>query len=814
MSSNSTAAAAAASKRRLYQPRAVMRATVNAAIAVHRMNPQRSPRETALPVKSSLGAAPPPPVTRLSTDQSSDKTTQSVSSAASTAPANAASPTDGNDVGKTPAASQTASPPAVGSSNAQPNRIIVREKDRANAAKQGSSRKRGSAVIDPASVEDIVPLPGPQSSINDFTVLPITGKKVLQTLIYCRLERPETSAARRFLLGPQMEWKRRFMRVVSVTPGKERIEVYRTERRRGEHPTIKELIYNFPLSALEHVHPQYLEQSSQLQFEHFDYDSKKVTQEYVYGHIRMVLIFAAAECPSMELCCTSSAERDAWVDYLVGYICKRERVDLLEYQPVQYKNVSIPLQPQEGVQRFTSTFLSGAQQRFAAAKEAKGGATNPFVNSDLEPISRTERSTSALRWTVLVSTSVISRKQFNVECARLGIFSLDELGEFAVESAHMDNGHADTFYVKPEDPSVAKVLGLYLNDDKMIEVRTLQDSKKFWVWLMQCFGVNAKGFQRSFHSPNGSQWSSRRSADAVSQLSDNNTSFALDGRGHSPNIESTSSDGGVPFFKLGQTKKDAYEASMRRVESVVIQKRKLNALARRAITQPSTFDWHQMATLAYVEYNVIGGPPTPESSYKKRVVALDSTAKRLYVLGVPPDHRVVLDLPVNDVAYISGYSDVYGDSGFTMHLFRVGLEINVVPLREEARRMWNVALRFCWQTEHLLRDMSREAANAQFLGVPRDEMELDGLCVAHAQTVCALCGRRKYGALQCSVSGLQHAEYLKHVKQAQAAYGSGLAAMPVRNVRCPTDVNELLERTRKTLERSRLVAASLCGQPL
>jgi hypothetical protein len=655
-----------------------------------------------------------------------------------------------------------------------------------------------------------VPLPSAQGSINDFFVLPSSGKKVLQSFVYVRVERKDVLLAKKLVLGPQLEWKRRFMRVLCQTPGRERIEIYRTERRKGEHPSIKEVVHSFPLASLEFVQQQQLTQDEQLQFETFDYDSKKITQEYVFGHIRMLLYFqhrqSAKERPrslTIEMCCTSSSERDQWVDFFVSYICKREREELLAYAPLPAPVVRMALYPQEGVQRFTSHFLSGARDD---ESKAKAKESNTFGNEGLAPISMNERTTSAITWDVLIAITVLDRKKVKVQCNSVGIFTIVELGEFAIASSEPDASHPDVFYVKPQDPSVAEVLGLYLNDDKMFQIRVLQDAKKFRQWLHQCFGLSRDGEMRSFHSPHGQSWFSERrhrSMDASSM--DQNASFAVPpSPGMSP--QSAEETSGVPFFQTSVERERAMNPdSLRRVRSVVLQKKNLHSVALRAISEPTSFAWNEMASLAYVEYAIIGSDPLPETKFTMRIIALDAKGSRFYVLSPPPINEIILEFGFQDVTYVTGYSDIFGDAGFTLHLFEHGIEVRVVPLWCEAKKMWCVAMRYFLVSDRLLRDTSSEDVNSRYLaGAGGLYLRATHVAeVVQATTVCGLCGEPKNGTPQCRVSGLQHYEYVQHVTQAIAECGSAMAALPMRDVAVPRDASELLRKCKEALRRAR-----------
>lgn len=660
----------------------------------------------------------------------------------------------------------------------------------------------------PRLSEAEIPLPSPHDSINDFCILPSSGKKVLQSFVFVRVERSDVSLAKKIVLGPQLEWKRRFLRIICLAPGRERLEIYRTERRKGEHPAIKEIVHSFPLSSLEFVQQQQLSQDEQLQFELFDYDSKKITQEYVYGHIRMVLHFHHQSSPKealktfvMELCCTSSYERDQWVDFFVSYICKREREELLAYSPPAAPVVRMSLCPHDGVQRFTSYFLAGARndESKLKAKESEG-----FGDEGLAPISKNERTTSALTWDVLVATTVLDRKKVKVACNSVGIFTILGLGEFATDSAEPDVSHPDVFYVKPQDPALAEVLGLYLNDDKMFQFRVLQEVKKFRQWLHQCFGLSREGEMRSFYSPDGQSWnrSKNRSADASS--TDQNVSFASP---LTPGMSPQSGDegDGVPFFQTSlERSRTLTSETLRRVRSVVLQKRKLNSIAQRAISDPKSFVWGEMASLAFVEYCVIGSDPLPETRFAVRIVALDANDSRVFVLSPPPSSDIVMEFGLQDVVCITGYSDVYGDAGFTLHLYTYGIEVRIVPLRYEARKMWTVALRYFWASDRLLRDTSTEEADSKYLGGAAGLYlcQSNVSSIVHSSTLCGLCSEPKYGTPQCRVSGLQHVEYITHVSQARKECGTSISALPLRQVAVVRDPLDLVRRCRETLARA------------
>ncbi|CUG61000.1 Hypothetical protein, putative [Bodo saltans] len=340
----------------------------------------------------------------------------------------------------------------------------------------------------------------------------------------------------------------------------------------------------------------------------------------------------------------------------------------------------------------------------------------------------------------------------------------------------------------------------------MFQIRVLHDSKKFRQWLHQCYGLSRDGEMRSFHSPHGQSWfSERRSRSMDASSADHNVSFAVPpSPGMSPQSDES---GGVPFFQTSfEREKTMNSDSLRRVRSVVLQKKNLHSVALRAISEPASFAWNEMASLAYVEYAIIGSDPLPETKFTTRIIALDAKRNRFYVLSPPPINEIILEFGFLDVTCVSGYSDIFGDAGFTLHLFEHGIEVRVVPLRYEAKKMWSVAMRYFLINDRLVRDASSEEINARYLA-GAGGLYLKSTHVAEvvqATAVCGLCGEPKNGTPQCRVSGLQHYEYIQHVTQAISECGSAMSALPMRDVAVPRDALELVRACKETLNRAQV----------
>ena len=638
---------------------------------------------------------------------------------------------------------------------------------------------KSTSLRQPELLSSDPPLPAAGLPPSAFVSLPGSESGEFSNFLFVRSEK-EGNPAMRAILGSEYEWKRRFVRVINHPPGYERLQLFRTEKRKAsacEAPMIREMLLSIPLHELHVVSSQYLPQDVQLQFDNFDPEINRVATEYVYGHIRLVLVFKeTAPVRELDICCTSSVERDLWATFFVKFICSNERAELLAYESNPPIRVSIPFEPEEGVQHFVNFFLSGVRPE--DEKKSSVEAESSGQQDQLEVVEKHQRTVSPLQWEVLLSTSLFARKPFKVECVRTGVFTLIDVGEFPIDIVYEEPSQPYVFLLRLEDPSVASMLNLFLNEERALEVRCMQEPRKFRQWINSCFGITKNmGFMKSFHGKSLVPSSTRGEG-----------SVGGDGDEHdaSPRLVAVSTLTGSTRQLKSRKSFASVNGSLRRK---VVQ-----------IIDSESFNWKEMGSLAFVEFNIFAQQPEGCGVFAKRIVALDQIKGRLYVLEVPPGSAILLDIDFADITDVTGSSGIFGDAGFTLHLRDVGIEVKVVPLHKDARKMWTITLRNALQK--IRPQESREEINNRIRTEHQDPVFEDSLN-------CHLCGKDAYRTGLCS-SGLLHTHYLTFLETSKDRHGSFFELLPPRTVHVSVDsADEIFTTTINAITRADKALRSL-----
>jgi hypothetical protein len=499
-------------------------------------------------------------------------------------------------------------------------------------------------------------------------------------------------------------WKRRFVRLIANLPDPS-IEVYRWIKNKKGEAAPGPLLYKIPLSSIDFAERQHTEEHETFVFDavRSHVAGNEITERHVFGNIILRLFsHSSTTFRGADVAFCRYELRDNWKEVIETILCERERQVL--FAGGQFPDLPpVPERPRDDVPRFINSFLSGMKPMEDKVEECE---QNP----------KQELRVSPLRFDVVFLVDPDNRKKFQVECSTLKTLTLVKFGEFLVNSIQEDLAHPDIYFVEPENANDAASLGLYINEDGCFEVRTLGDSKTFRIWLQGCFGaIKVQKDTREVGS-----WASWIGSRSVMKLKANDANFPL-----------TECNDDVEEIVADASADPEPPSRAWRLEQI---------------------DWRRFSCSAMVEYNEINAPPTVASTFAERLLQFDIEEYRqvLYIATVPPRRVVHLRLCLKDITVVTGFSEIYASTGFTLHCFDLGLEVHIIPQAPDARDVLIEILKNCDRV--LAQSRSREEVNESFLCYTSDRF---------ISMYCKVCGQHSIKNPLCHVSHQLHAAYLQ-----------------------------------------------------
>ena len=528
-------------------------------------------------------------------------------------------------------------------------------------------------------------------------------------------------------------WKERVVRVTKPqeTNNGGCVEIFRLDREKNPEGEVGDLLLSANLKDLDQVAPGCFQEEEKKRFLRFDSATQKLVPEYLYGHVQIQLTFLRCEWSLIDLCCYTSVQRDLWYEFFSSLVYDKEYVGLLAV-PDEVKVVChMPDCSRDAVNRFFTLFMSQKPQVEEKQKEI------------IEE--RDEKDTQQLQFlakrfdVILVQDELGTREHARIECPRPGLISVHGKRDFAVErgGVFQDPVNPDVFYLRPKRSDVvARDLGVQLTDG-CLQVVATSDAREFRQWLGMLFG-------------------------GVSRKEDMYLGEMHFGEQRSPSTDTGSAQSD-----------DSHNNRASLLASSVF---KPHGVRQRA----------ESTCLVYLQYNTVGQPPTPETSFTECFSVLNPLQRRWYFVRKPPSKVMLVELFFDDITAVSGYSALYGMAGFAIHAAKINLELLVVPQDSASRNDWMRTVAEC--RLRVVKGKTREEWNAGCSERP---------------LLCMMCGEESTKSLFCSTTNLPHTELLDELAHSPSSPSRYLNILGKRSVTTTSGVDSFLLEAKQALQRGR-----------